>query len=220
MDIELIMNLIIFICALIGAVYGIYNFFRPKKAMYLQMITSGVTCLMFAELFSVIYIATQEELFGGYHVGMLGIIGSFMFFLSANYGQMDGLVDDKSSAFIKTRITALIIPFVLAAVFAGFCFMNISLEIKIAVGVVTAFIIPCAYYNFKHIIIYDVEVGIIRSIRKYNILAVLYAFLIMFKFIGEYGGIMPLYIGACAGVALVSLIILPVLKGGVAAWTI
>ena len=55
------------------------------------------------------------------------------------------------------------------------------------------------------------ELGIIRSLRKYNMLAVAYAFLTMFVFIGKYGNIRPLYIASFVGIGIVAASILPVM---------
>lgn len=218
MGLKLIMNLWIFVCALGGSFYGFYWFYRPKKALFLKMITGGVSCLMLTELFMVIYMVTQGDIEPGFQVGMLGIIGSFMFLLSANYGQMDGLVDNRSKELMPTRLKAFAAPAVIILLYVLFCFLVDSAEVRIPVGLVTAFIIPCSYYNFKHIIIYDVKLGIIRQLRPYNILAFAYAVLTMLDFIGLYADIVPLYIVSCIGIGLIAATILPLLKRGVDKW--
>lgn len=218
MALKLIMNLWILICALGGSCYGFYRFYRPKKALFLKMIGGGVSCLMFTELFMVIYMATQGDFALGFHVGMLGIIGSFMFLLSANYGQMDGLVDNRSKKLRATRIKALAAPAVIILLYVLFCALVDPIDVRIPVGIVTAFIVPCSYYNFKHIIIYDVKLGIIRQLRLYNILALAYAVFTMLLFIGLYANIVPLYIVSCICIGLIAAAILPVLKRGVDKW--
>lgn len=87
------MSVWMFVCALIGVLYGALSFFTGKSALYLKMIACGVGCQMFSRLFNLVYIVTQGKLPDGFHVGMLGLVGSFLFFLLANYGQMDALVD-------------------------------------------------------------------------------------------------------------------------------
>ena len=218
MTIELIMNIWIFVCALFGMVYGFRNFFRPRKALYLKIITCGVASLMFAILFQVIFLVTQGSLNEGFHIGYLGVTGSFMFFFTANFGQIDGLVDDKSKTFRGTRIKALAAPLVFNALYMIFFFLVESPALRIAVGWVTAFIIPCSYYNFKHVIIYDVELGLISQLRKYNMLVLAYAVLTMLAYIGQYGKILPLYIVSCIGIGVVAALMLPVLKRGVDKW--
>lgn len=45
MTLILIANIIVCICAFIGFVYGMIKFFKPKKAVYAQMITLAVGCM-------------------------------------------------------------------------------------------------------------------------------------------------------------------------------
>ena len=220
MTLELAMNILIFVCSLIGSAYGLLNFFKEKKALYLKLVTCGVMSLMFSRLYQVIFLTTQGNLNSGFHIGLLGLIGSFMFFFSANYGQMDGLVDDKTNAFRKTRIISLIAPLLILLIYLFFFVKINNTQLRIAWGVVTFFIIQCAYYSFKHIIIYDVDLGIIKSLRKYNILALAFAFLIMLEAVSLYMDIKPLYIASCVCIGFVAVALLPVLKGGVKKWTI
>lgn len=216
----MVMNLLIFICSMFGTVYGLTEFFKKKKALYLKLVTCGVMSLMFSSLYQVIYLITQGALNKGFHIGILGIIGSFMFLFSANFGQMDSLVDDKTKAFRKTRIISLAAPLLIMLIYLFF-FMNVqSTELKAVYGVVTFFIIQCAYYNFKHIIIYDVDFGIVKCLRKYNVLALIYAIMSLLEPIGLYLDMKPVYIASCVVTAIVAAAILPVLKGGVEKWTI
>ena len=215
-----IMNLWILVCSLIGSIYGFYQFFRPKKAVYLQLIASGVGCILFARLFQFIHLAAKGDLRDGFHVGMLGIIASFLFFLTANYGQMDGLVDDRTKAFRRIRIRSLFLPFLILLLYGWFFFTVKNTELRVVIGVVACFIMLCTYYNYKHVIIYDVELGIVKPLRFYNNLVIAYAVLTMLEFIGLYAEITPLYIVACAGIGIAALLLLPVLKGGVDQWTI
>ena len=78
------------------------------------MIVLGVGCAMLGRLFATLLYLVNGELFDGFNVGMLGIIGSFLFFFSANFGQMDSIVDDGSPKFRKTRIIALAAPLTVA----------------------------------------------------------------------------------------------------------
>ena len=220
MKTDLAMNLLIFICSLYGTIYGLSKFFRKKKALYLKLVTCGVMSVMFSRLCQVIVLTTQGNLNSGFHIGLLGITGSFMFFFSANFGQMDGLVDDKTKAFRKTRIISLIAPLSVLIIYLLFFMKVHNTELRIVWGIVTFFIMQCAYYSFKHIIIYDVDFGIIKSLRKYNALVLAYAFLSMLEAVGLYIDIKPLYVASCVSIGIVAVTLLPVLKGGAQKWTI
>lgn len=212
------MSVWMLICALIGTIYGAVDFFPGKSALYLKMVTCGVGCQMFSRLFYVVYIMTQGNKPDGFHIGFLGMAGSFLFFLSANYGQMDTLVDDGTAAFRKTRLEALLVPCVLLAIYVLFFQQARDMESRISVGFMALFLIPCSYYHFKHIIIYDVESGLIRQLRAYNILALFYAFFVMIEYIAGFLRIVWLYAVSGTGTGLVSLALVPVLKRGYEKW--
>ncbi|MBR2280884.1 MAG: hypothetical protein IJ903_08200 [Ruminococcus sp.] len=220
MIISLVLNIWVFVCALFGTVYGVRNFFRPRKALYLQMITCGIASLMYARLFQAIFMFTQGSLSEGFHVGFLGVAGSFIFLFVANYGQVDGLADDKSKKFRKTRIIAIAAPLAVIGLYYVFFLLVNNTELRISVGIIAAIIICCSYYNLKHAIIYDVELGIISQMRKYNVLALCYAALTLLEYIGQYGGILPLYIITGVLNGIVAAVMIPVLKEGFDKWII
>ena len=53
---------------------------------------------MLSRLFETLQLLSFGEIRSGFQVGDLGIIGSSLFFLGANYGELDSLVDDGSEA--------------------------------------------------------------------------------------------------------------------------
>ena len=67
--------------------------------------------------------------------------GKFFVFLSANYGQMDTLVDDGTAAFRKTRLEALFVPCVLLAIYVLFFQQARDMESRISVGFMALFLL-------------------------------------------------------------------------------
>ena len=212
------MSLWMFVCAFAGTIYGIIHFILPRKALYLTMVAFGIGCQMFAMLFSVIYIAAQGWIRPGFHVGLLGILGSLRFFLAANYGQMDSLVDDGTKKFLRVRLIALAGPILFVLLYLWFFFSVQDLEMRIVMGMVTFFAQSSIYYNFKHVIIYDVENGIISSVKAYNVLACIYEILTMLEIMSYFMGLKVLYVVSCTLIGVVSLLILPALKKGAERW--
>lgn len=215
----LIMSAWTFVCALFGLLYGFVRIFNKKSALYIRMIVCGVGCQMLSRLFGLIYILTQNERLPVFNVGLLGIAGSFLFFLSANFGQMDALVDDGSRELRTTRLYSLIVPTILLSIYFFFCLITKDTSAKIVLGILTILILPCSYYNFKHTIIYDVEGGIISQVRMYNILAVCYALLSILEFIFERTNLMVPYIFIMFAEGGVTAGLIPVLKKGADKWT-
>ncbi len=172
-----ITNCITFVCAGAAFAFGAFKYLRPKCPLYIQMIVMGVGCIMLGRLYQFLRIITGSSISDSAQLGMLGAAGAFAFFFSANYGQIDSLVDDGSDLFSKYSITAIIAPVCVAALYLGFVLSDVSAGFKIAMGLICLFIMPAAYYNLKHLMIPDIDYGVVRCQRKYNALALIYAFL-------------------------------------------
>ena len=216
----LYLSLALTICAAIGFGYGLFRFFRDQSALYVRMIIFAVGCAMLGRLFETLQLLVIGELYNGFHVGILGIIGSFLFLFSANFGQMDSIVDDGSSEFLKTRIISLAAPLVMVAIWCMIAIPKGLNESTISLGIETLFIALASYFHLKHLIIKDVAFGLIRSIRSYNLLSLIYAFLCMIEMVVESFNlpivwIAIVYILQCA----VLLAFVPVLERGVKKWT-
>ena len=112
------MSLALTFSAMFGFVYGVFRFFRSKSPLYAQMVVLGIGCAMLGRLFVTLRLITLGELRSSFHVGTLGILGSFLFFISANYGQMDSLVDDGRPDLRKYRWAALCAPLSVLVLYA------------------------------------------------------------------------------------------------------
>lgn len=214
------LSLAMTVSAGIGFVYGLYRFFRDESALYVRMIIFSVGCAMFGRLFETLQYLVNGQLGSGFHVGMLGIIGSFMFLFSANYGQMDSIVDDGSAKLRKTRLISLAAPVVIIAIWCIIAVMKGLDKTTIPLGIETLFIALASYFHLKHLIIKDVEYGLIKAIRNYNLLALIYALLCMLEMLIESFNyptfsIVIVYVLQCA----VLLSFVPVLERGVKKWT-
>lgn len=213
-------NLAMFICMAVSFTYGVVRFFKKGKALYLQMIVGGLGCMMLGRVFQFVTLLTRGMLPEGFHIGTFGIVGGFVFFLSANYGQMDKLLDDGAKENRKYRLLGLLAPLLMAGIYCLIFFFNPGLESMIVYGVMTAIIMFASYFNLKHFIFPDVEFGIIRSIRGYNLIALLLGVLsvgeIALMLWNKTVPLLILYIAIC----VVSIAVVPVLEKGVKKWTI
>lgn len=209
------------VCAAVGFAYGLSRFFRKQSALYIRMIVFGIGCAMLGRLFQTLQLFVSGSIQEGFHVGILGVVGSFMFFFSANYGQIDSLVDDGGSKLRKYRLLALLAPLAAIALYAvyyirvGFC------AGAVVHGVETAFIGAALYFHLKHLIIPDVQFGIVRSIRSYNLLALIYGLLCMTEIIfGAFRlpGVCNIVLSVLLCLTLI--VFIPVLGKGVKKWSI
>ena len=214
------LNILLTVCAALGYGFGIFSFFRGKPPLYVSLIVYGVGCAMVGRLFETLQLFINGEFTGDFQVGMFGVIGSFLFFFSANYGQMDSLVDDGSAKYRKYRIIALLAPLAAVLMYVGFVIVEGFGKAAVIRGLETLLIASAAYFHLKHLIIPDVENGIISCIRSYNLLGLLYAFLCMAENLLQ---VIPLpnfaMIILYLMLSAVTLLIVPVLWRGVKKWT-
>ena len=217
----LIANLITCICAFIGFVYGIVKFFKPKKAVYAQMITLSVGCMAFGRLYQVVRLLTEGDITDSFQLGILGVIGSLLFLFSANFGAMDSLADDGSKKFIKYRIIPFAAPAVLAAVYLIFAFLLIIKGGAFIIGaVIMLFAAQASYFNLKHLIFPDVDYGVIKCLKPYNLIALIYSLTCVLEivFINSENGIAVLIIGLIMSGLLIAIV--PSVERGMKKWTI
>ena len=221
MNLLLIANVIVCVCAFAGFIYGGILFFRPKRALYAQMITLATGCVAFGRLFLVCRILTGGEITDTFQLGFVGMIGSFMFFFSANYGTLDSLVDDSISGNIGRKILPFAAPIAAIAVYLiFFIFTKVSLMWMIFGGILTAIITISAYFNLKHLLSPDIDKGVITCLRPYNLLALVYAMSVLIECVGLSRGanVVAFVAALVSGVSI--LLIMPLIERGVKKWLI
>ncbi len=168
-------NIIVCAFALCGFIRGGVEFFRPRKAMYGKMITIAMLCIIIGRLFNIIRLLSGGNLNEHFQLGFLGIIGSIMFFFSANYGAIDSIVDDGTKTFFKYRMIGLVAPAVVVLLyFPLFLTGDISLRWRIQAAVLVLFEALSSYFHLKHLVMPDVEFGVVKGLKPYNLFALLY----------------------------------------------
>lgn len=220
MNLLIILNAFTCLCALAGAIYGIVCIFRKKRPMYFIMIVASVGITAFSRLYEVVYMWTAGEYFRGFHIGILGTIGTFLFVFTANYGAMDTLCDDGSDKFKKYRLAALAAPALVLASYVPILLSKSTAEIKICFGFICAVIMMASYFNLKHLIIPDVDYGVIKCIRGYNLLMLIASAAFMFELVGIAFNLGVLLYASTACIGVVSLLVIPVLRRGAEKWAI
>lgn len=178
-------NIITAVGALIGFAFGSFRFFRPRTAIYGQIITLSVGCMAFGRIYQVIRMLTIGDIREEFHLGVLGVIGSLIFLLSANYGVMDGLADDRTEKFRKYRQIPAVASAITTAAWLGFfLFADQPVLVKVVSGIISALIMCASYYNLKHLIFPDVDYGVISCLKTYNLLALIYEVLCFVEMFG------------------------------------
>lgn len=219
MKLYLIANIIGFVCSLFGFIYGGIHYFRPRKATYAQMITLALGCNAFGRLFYIVRLLTTGFITGSVQLGFFGIAGSFMFFFSSNFGTLDSLLDDGSKTFRKYRLTALAAPaaFILLYVLL-FLTADISMMWKILGGVMTFFVSLSTYFNLKHLIFPDVDFGVVKCLRPYNFLVLIYSVSVFMECVGLSRDNAVITLISCIVTGFISAAMMPFIVRGLKKW--
>ncbi|MCR4842542.1 MAG: hypothetical protein K5840_04695 [Eubacterium sp.] len=220
LNIEVLATVIVFLASLAAFIYGVVTILIRKKALYLKMIVLAVACILISRLYLVLQYLTRGEIPDGFHVGILGGVGCFLFLLSSNYGQMDSLADDGSAQFAKYRLISWLAPVVLIIVYIPTFMAGGTLDKVVGYTVAMVFVVISARFHLKHLIFPDVDYGIIKCIRGYNALALLLCLAVTVTFMSEVNSFTYLYLAANIVIAGCCVAILPVLRKEAAKWTI
>lgn len=216
----LLAEVVPFLGLVISFIYGAAAFFKKGIAMYLQLIVCALGSLALGHFFRIICILTSGALPAGFHVGYLGDFSCFMFLFSANYGQMDGIVDDGSEKLRSLRRFSLVAPVVLVILLSTLFLadMRVIKRWILIFSVLPA--LPAAYYNLKHMLIPDMDFGFIRAIRPFNGAALAFIFInIVYQILYAFG-LYGFSVAASALLAACSFIVIRNAKKGVEQWKI
>ena len=215
-----ISELIQFIVSLSVFIYGFKHFFKKGKALYLQIITFVFASNAIACLCNICQILTVKEIYNGFNIAYLSQMSCFLALLTANFGQIDGLLDDGSKSMRKSRILALIAPIICILILIFNLQQDKTLIFKISYSVMWIPAILSSYYNLKHFLIPDMGFGFVKAIRPYNLMAVIYTLLklIYLTFISINHSIILIVLSSL--IAMVDIILIVSVKKGVEKWTV
>lgn len=201
-----------------GFIYGMIRFFKKGVALYLQIIVCALGCMMLGRLFVTVSLLTTGEIPNIFHIGYLGTFGCFMFLFSANYGQMDGLVDGREKEYRKYRLLPLFMPLAIAVFAAAMMFSDCGLQSKIITLLAYIPITLASYYHMKHCIMPDIEMGILKSIRPFNLCALAFCLVSALELLFvAFDAVYAQYVTSVILTAL-SVALIPVLEKGAKKW--
>lgn len=165
------------LATLFSFTYGLVKFFKRGKPLFLQSITMAMGCHALGSIYHLCQTLTTETVLEGFTPAYLGRIGFFLFFITASYGHMDRIVDDRTAKMRPSKYIALIAPIAAALLFLPNVLMeDLPFKTKIAVSLVWVPAMVSVYFNLKHAIIPDCDYGFIKAIKPYNFCAVCLGF--------------------------------------------
>lgn len=156
---------------IVATVYGVRYFLKNKTALYFKLIVAAVGCFALGRLFVIVFLLVNRGFSDTFHLGYLGGIGCFAFLLSANFGQIDSIIDEGGKENRKYRLLALVAPIIVAAAYVVTILADTKTGMKAAVCLTAIPCVFCAYFDLKHIIFPDMGIGFVKAIRPCNISA-------------------------------------------------
>lgn len=194
----------------LACIYGIFTSLRPKTPLFYKIVTYGFGSYFLGTAYSILYTTLVPE-HTGFHAGYLGYVGTFFFLFSSYFGALDRLADGREAAYRIHRIVSLVPSFLI--VICGGTLWKHLLLLPVA---------ATSYFACKHLILPDIDMGIIRVMRPYNGLILLLCLLQPFTMelgVGSYFQSVPIPFLAFLNLILVALS-LPVARKGVQKWFI
>lgn len=148
-----------------------------KGAWFPKFVAAGLGCMALGCLHDTVYLFVTGHFAEDICIGHLGVIGCFLFLISASYGQLDGIFDDRSKKTRKHRWLALLAPLVMTLIFIPALHTDhLSPVMKAVHFIGWVPMIIASYFNFKHAILPDGGFAFVKAARPYNITATLFEF--------------------------------------------
>lgn len=170
------MNEIALIASAAALAFGLATGFKPNVPLFYQIAVFAFASYFLGTLYSVLYAHLMP---GGspFQVGYIGYLGAFLFLFSACYGALDSLVDARERSLRPYRAAALV-PAAAVAVAAGaVAALGGFDEGSLVRAVVLLPAAAAAYFACKHLIIPDVDMGIVQVMRPYNVVVLAFCLL-------------------------------------------
>lgn len=211
-----------FIASTVAFVRGALKFFQKGTALYLQIVTLAMGCYALSNLYELCQTLAFDGSPDGFTAAYLGRIGFFLFLLTANFGQMDGLLDDGSAKMRPARLIGMVAPVVAMLLYVLVVFSPLPQSTKIVYAIVWLPALASLYFNLKHAVIPDLGLDFASAVRPYNVTALALSMLeLLLLCVRAYdGGILLSLVSAILSLTFggLCLICLPSLEKGVKKW--
>lgn len=196
-----------------SAVYGLITSMKPKTPLFYRIVVYGFGSYFFGITYSLLY---QKIVSGqaSFHAGYLGYAGTFFFLFSSYFGALDRLADGREKEYRIYRVAALV-PVVCIFVAGIYRYLEGGGLIKQLLLLPVA---GTAYFSCKHLLLPDVEMGIIRSMRLYNAIILIWCLIQPFAIELLLGNSHNTVIGVMN--TLIIAAALPLARAGVKKWFI
>lgn len=182
--------------SLVGFMIGLVTILKKKAPYYFTLIIFAVGCFVIEQVS--LTVNTVCGIYDDVWIGALGVFGCNLFLLSANYGALDKVVDESGLPFGK-KMLSLVAPVILAAsaisIFLIWKNRNMMCAVVFAFLLVPA--IPASYYNVKHLLLPEDDLGLLKAIKDCDIMSLIFIFMsVIYLFIEATGSVPGIVITA------------------------
>lgn len=200
-----------FFITIVAFFYGLFKVCLKKSNEYFRIIVIAVGCYVLEETWVVINTICNIQN-GLFTVRLIGIIGCFCAFLTANSNLSKDKQYDISKETKMTKYGALLAPLVFVLLFIIYFIRSIN--VVPFYQIVVAFIVLCplmfdSYFDLKYLLIKDNKNNLINSIKPINFLILIeYICSLLYVFFTKRSLLLSLDI--ISGVIMVFIVILSV----------
>lgn len=213
-----VLRLISFLVSVLSVVFGIAIVSTNKIPIYFKFMAGTALCHMLRELhIQISYICGISN--NNIIVEMLAVIGSVLFLFSAEYGLIDKIVDDGNTK-KGIKLVSCTVPIMLIFGYAEMIACGLSSHClkMIACGLMVLPMVNASYFNMKHLIMKEDEMGFLKASRLCNVCAIFYYFGLEVLLIAEISGIQIFSEIIHSVVSVIVLALVLAAKWGVKEW--
>lgn len=190
--------------SIIAFLYGVIKVFIPNVPIYYKMIISAVGCYVLEELWVIVnaFCGVENDTFS---IRLIGIIGCYCTFLTANSRALTNLLGKDVLNNRKSKYLALIAP---AAIFALSFAAILKVDKSKAVIMILVFLplIVDSYYELKCLLTPMDDKGLLKQIKIINALVLIeYAISMSYTFVQELNVLLVMDVISAIGMALIVL---------------
>lgn len=188
--------------SILAFIYGMFKVFAPNTPIYYKMIISAVGCYALEELWVIVnaLCGVENDTFS---IRLIGIVGCFCTFLTANSRALNNLLGKDKLNNKASKYLALIAPIIVFAVLL-MSFLKVNKSKAIIMTIVFLPLIIDSYYELKFILAPMDDKCLLKQIKIINALILFeYAISISYAFVREMNLLLVMDIISAIGMALI-----------------
>lgn len=163
-------EIIIFIATMFAFTYGAHVSFKKDGILFLQIATCAFGCFFLGSIYNLLYFFCLGTVNNSFNIGDLASVGGTLFLFSSYYGAMNRIADSSDKSVKRYKIISLVAPLLNIIILIWFIFCLHGNKFYILKVVYMLLLSAVSYFSFKNLILPDIENGILKNVRFYNLL--------------------------------------------------